>query len=184
MSRSIAAPAASRVSGGATGVAAHDSILQQQLALLEQDTTTWKSKRAKARRSRLLCLTCSHLSLQVDQKRRRLERAQERMAEEERERASRREHNVKAMASELQADDSANRNKKRAFAALQKKTPAPVNVAEAEAGMERTSLFDFGDDDELVEKEALRPVESDDEGDDSESSAGEVKIFRFPDGAD
>jgi hypothetical protein len=119
--------------------------------------------------------------VQVDQKRRRLEQAQARLEGEERLRIERRERNVKVLAKE---DDDSSRRKKRAFEGLQKKAPVKVDLMDAEAGMEKTSLFDFGEDDELVEKEALRPVESDDEMGDSDDSGGEVKIFRFPDAAE
>jgi hypothetical protein len=118
---------------------------------------------------------------QVDQKRRRLEQAQARLEEEERLRAERRERNVKVLARE---DEESARRKKRAFEALQKKAPVKVDLQNAEAGMEKTSLFDFGEDDELIEKEELRPVESDDDSDGSDDSGGEVKIFRFPDVAE
>ncbi len=118
---------------------------------------------------------------QVDQKRRRLEQAQARLEEQERLWVERRERNVKVLAKE---DEESARRKKRAFESLQKKAPAKVDLQDAEAGMEKTSLFDFGEDDELIEKEELRPVESDDDSGSSGDSAGEVKIFRFPDVAE
>ncbi len=37
------------IGGGGVGLVAQSSVLQQQLALLEQDATTWRSKRRKVR---------------------------------------------------------------------------------------------------------------------------------------
>lgn len=147
-----------------------NSVLQQQLQLLEEDAATWRSKNS---------------TLKADRKRRRLEAALEQEERDRKDRAARREKNLRALTTQGEVPSKADRKKKQAFEALQKK-PVKVNVQEAESTMEKTSLFDFDDDEgELVEKKELEPVELDSDLQDSdEDSNAPVKIFRFPDAAE
>jgi hypothetical protein len=148
------------------------SVLEQQLQLLEEDAANWMSKKT---------------TVQADRKRRRLEAALEQEEKERKDRAELRERNMRALTKGQDAGESkTDRKKKQAFEAIQKK-PVKPNVQEAEATLEKTSLFDFDEDDgELVEKKELEPVEMDSDLQDSdeEDSNAPVKIFRFPDTAD
>lgn len=149
------------------------SVLEQQLQLLEEDAANWMSKKT---------------TVQADRKRRRLEAALEQEEKERRDRAELRERNMRALtkAQEEAGESKTDRKKKQAFEAIQKK-PVKAKVQEAESTLEKTSLFDFDEDEgELVEKKELEPVEMDSDLQDSdeEDSNAPVKIFRFPDTAD
>ncbi len=153
------------------------SVLEQQLLLLEEDAVTWKTKNPS--------------SVKADRKRRRLEEALELEERQKRERAERREKNLKSLTQSTsdKAAAKANRKKAQAFEALQKKKPVKVNVQEAESTLEKTSLFDFDDEEGLLlEKKELEPVELDsdlqDSDDDDDDPNAPVKIFRFPDAAE
>jgi hypothetical protein len=147
------------------------SVLEMQLALLEEDLSSRKPS--------------STSQAKGDRKRRRLEAALEKEEKERKERLDRREKNIRLLSSESGVEASkADRKKKQAFEAIQKKKIVKVNLEEAETTLEKTSLFDFGEDEEFLEKKELEPVEMSDEDVDSDDSDGPVKIFRFPDIAD
>ena len=144
------------------------SVLERQLALLESGLEGaseggWRDRR------------------KVKQvKKRRLEIAADEKLEAETVREKRKARNIRLLSS----SDKDTVTQSILLERLSKSRPV-IDVHDAEKTMEMSSIFNFDDDDAMVEKPELDSVDEEDsilDASDSDSD-GPIKMFRFPDEA-